>query len=63
MGSQTRVSVFFRHFILNIFVVIVLLASVISDRLLKTWPVQRKLYVLAAYWILFYAAFWWLMPA
>lgn len=45
------------------FVVTVLLASAISDRLLKTWPVQRKLYVLVAYWVVFYAAFWWWMPA
>ena len=45
------------------FVVTVLLTSAISDRLLKTWPVKRKLYVLVAYWVVFYTAFWLWMPA
>ena len=44
------------------FVLTILVASFISHRLLDHWPERRRLRALAIFWVVFYAAFWALMP-
>lgn len=44
------------------FVLTILAASLISHRLLSHWPERRRLRALAIFWVVFYAAFWALMP-